>query len=348
AIRLGLVLGFAILARQQGFFVILAIVLYAAARAWTSAPARARIIRDVAVALFAAAVVGGWFYAGQKLRYGSALAYAKAPAAFSLASQPREFYLGLGGRDLFLDPVRPAFRNQLLPIFYSETWGDYQGYFLVAGRDARDGSLLSGPDFDALVPAKRHKRWLRTNRFEKAAYLGRVNLLALVPSALFVAGTVAALVALARGLRRGAVDALALPLLVVVVSFGAFVFLLLLYPSVSGNMIKATYLLPAFPMLALLGAACADGLSLRRPRIHALLLAALALVAPHGAGAYVTAYGPGATGGPAAQDPARARSAGKAPLGQVVERDPVERAAAGALPPALELGAQRGEVEAPV
>jgi hypothetical protein len=50
----------------------------------------------------------------------------------------------------------------------------------------------------------------------------------------------------------------------------------------------------------------------------------------------------------ASPDRARRGSAGKAPLRQIVERDPVEVAAPRALPPALELGAQRGEVEPPM
>jgi hypothetical protein len=332
ALGLGVVLGLLVLARQQGFFVILAVALYAAGRAWSDGSARARILRDGAIALVVALAVGGWFYVGLKLRYGSVLAYAKAPARFSFASQPLDFYLGLGGRVLFRDPVRPAFRNQLLPILYSETWGDYEGYFLLVGRDARDGSVLSGADFDARVPAKRHKYWLQTNRFEMGRYLGRVNLLALFPTALFVAGVIAAVPALLGRARDDGDAGLALPLLVVAVSFGSFLLLLTVYPSLSGNMIKATYLLPAFPMLALLAGAWLDRASLRWPRTHALLVAGLLLVALHDGGAYLTAY---RSGNLARPEPADEREGG-GPSTEAV--DPLQLAE----PPHVAVGVCRG------
>ena len=55
------------------------------------------------------------------------------------------FYLGSGNGNLFSDPIRGAFPNQLLPILYSETWGDYWGYFVVIrpghGRRSMVGRL---------------------------------------------------------------------------------------------------------------------------------------------------------------------------------------------------------------
>ncbi|MFI5184976.1 MAG: hypothetical protein ACHQNV_11290, partial [Vicinamibacteria bacterium] len=86
----------------------------------------------------------------------------------------------------------------------------------------------------------------------------------------------------------------ALPLLVVLVTFAAYLVLLVVYPARSGNMIKATYVLHALPAVALL---CAD-LLLRvgdsRPWTFRVLLAALVLTIAHNSVAFVTRYSPAA------------------------------------------------------
>src|SRR4029078_10874276 len=97
-------------------------------------------------------------------------------------------YLGLGLDRLFRDPVRPVFRNKLLPIFYSETWGDYWGVFVVYARDAKTGQFLRARRLEEALTAPAHPEAWDTNRERIAPYLGRVNLAALAPFCLVLAG----------------------------------------------------------------------------------------------------------------------------------------------------------------
>ena len=61
---------------------------------------------------------------------------------------------------LFEKPIRPNFSNQLIPILYSDLWGDYWGYFVFTSRftDLGRNQLLIGD------------------------YLARVNIFSLIPS----------------------------------------------------------------------------------------------------------------------------------------------------------------------
>jgi hypothetical protein len=223
------------------------------------------------------------------------MAYVKEPSAFSLTNNPRSFYLGTGDGVIFSDPVRPSFRNQFLPTFYSETWGDYGCYFLVYGIDRRTHSFLSGGALEDAIPRKRAPRFLRTNREEMGRTLGRVNAVALYPSALLVLGVIAALPSLLALVRRSEGRAqCALPLLVVLATFAAYLVLLVVFPARSGNMIKATYVLHALPAAALLGADLLSRIRERSPLGFRLLVALLVLTTAHNSVAFVTRYSPGA------------------------------------------------------
>ena len=61
---------------------------------------------------------------------------------------------------VFTKPIRPYFKNQFLPILYSDLWGDYWGYFSFTSR-----SLLTG-----------------RNQASIGDYLARVNIISLIPT----------------------------------------------------------------------------------------------------------------------------------------------------------------------
>jgi len=225
------------------------------------------------------------------VRLGSAMAYVKKPSAFSLSNYPSSFYLGMGGKDLFRAPVRPAFRNQLLPTLYSETWGDWGCYFLVYGIDPRTRHFLRGGTLEGVLSRK--PEVLRSNYKEMVRTLGRVNAVALFPSTLLVLGLVGALPSL-KALLQGdrACSKPALLLLTVLATFAAYLTLLILFPSRSGNMLKATYVLPAFPALGLLAADLLMRLREASAVAFRLTVGVLAAVALHNSVAFVTRYTP--------------------------------------------------------
>ena len=148
----------------------------------------------------------GWFFAHLDARYGSLTAFNRSGVAgFSFANQPTRFYVGSGDPFLFTHPVRPAFSNQALPIFYTETWGDYWCYFVVAGRKQSTGEWVSGLPFRFAFEPRRVPAGLMTNRFRMAPYLGRVNLVSLLPTTFLLLAFSFGIPAMAQGLRgRGA------------------------------------------------------------------------------------------------------------------------------------------------
>jgi hypothetical protein len=99
-----------------------------------------------------------------------------------------------------------------------------------------------------------------------------------------------------RALVRGSDERslLALPLLVVFVTFAAYLALLVVYPARSGNMIKATYVLHALPAVALLGADLLSRIRDRWPRAFRVLVAVLVVTTAHNSVAFLTRYSPAA------------------------------------------------------
>ena len=72
-----------------------------------------------------------------------------------------------------------------------------ESYFLVYGRDTRNGALCAGNMLEKALGAG-VPPWMDTNRYRINGYLGRVNLVSLLPSALLVAGLMGVLAALAQ------------------------------------------------------------------------------------------------------------------------------------------------------
>lgn len=205
-------------------------------------------------------LAGGWFYLRLYLREGSINPFpvTRRPAC-SFSNQPREFHLDLGLGKLFTDPVRPSFPNRLIPILYSETWGDYWGFFSVYAINTRTGRSLDGWQIENYLERNPGGEGLKTNRFRINRYLGRVNAAALVPTALLAggfvlgAGFLVSLIA-GRGIEKPAA-LYSLSFLTGSLLFAGYLWCLLTHPSSgTGATIKAVYLLPGFPFLAWLTA----------------------------------------------------------------------------------------------
>lgn len=70
--------------------------------------------------------------------------------------QPASFYYGLELKTLFSNPVRPNLGNHLLPVFYSDYWGDYWKYWVYDRKEEVPKTLrrvmLSIQNLSALLP----------------------------------------------------------------------------------------------------------------------------------------------------------------------------------------------------
>jgi hypothetical protein len=253
----GLCWGLLVLARQWGALAAAGMMV-----AMGLAALRDMDRRKIAVALLApliALLVGGWFYGWLWVSQGSPIAFNRAPApSWSFRNEPADFYTGTGHGRLFTDPVRPSFPNQMIPIFYAEMWGDYWSYFLIYGKDPTSGTYISGPQLQEAFG--KTPLAIETNRFTLNKYLGRVNLLGLLPTALALLAFGAAAVRLPAFLRRGAPVTAAeiIPVIAVLVigvsALGYLWFLIRVPDLVKGDTIKATYMLQTFTPLALLTA----------------------------------------------------------------------------------------------
>jgi len=175
AVRLGIWLGLAVLSRQWGFLLWIAVALFWLGLWWQRTRSRSswrlnqvgetlpgtvmerrKMIQAALLASLVALMIGGWFYFHLHWRYESVAAFNRPlQSSLSLANHPPSFYTGLGDGKLFTDPVRPSFSNQLWPKFYAEFWGDYEAYFLIYGRDLRTNHFLPGHQLEEAMAANK-------------------------------------------------------------------------------------------------------------------------------------------------------------------------------------------------
>jgi hypothetical protein len=294
---LGSAIGLCALSRQWGILLFPPVFLFFILQ-WIRFPElRYPIARSLCLCVVLITVMSGWFYMSLHSRHGSATAFNREPAArFSFTNQPPEFYTGLNPRLLFQKPVRPNFPNQFFPIFYSELWGDYWGFFAVYGRDTRNQRFLNGHALGRILSHGSRPDWLETNYDTMSAYLGRVNLVSTFPSLLALVSLVIA----SRGvLQRGANDPLrtrrkeiyAFSLCAIGTTMAGYLWFLIMYPNIGkGDTIKATYVIQVFPFIAILVGDILEHLEQRSRVLYRLILGVLALVFLHNSCAMFTHY----------------------------------------------------------
>ncbi len=273
---LGAALGLLILSRQWGFMVFPALAILAILIFIKDKVAGWRFGRALVVSTLVAFVIGGWFYLHLYFSYGSFTAFNRPSSGFSLSNQPRSFYTAtaLKNLTLFKTPVRQYFDNTMLPIFYSDTWGDYWGYFTYINND-----VLT----------------YKQNRAEMIPYLGRVNLISIYPSLILLAGIAWGGWATIKVFRSPKFNAenlfLAFLVSFVLVSWLGYLWFLITYPNIPGEVTnKATYLIQVFVTLPVLAAVMMDKVRGARPLIYNLGMVALLLVFAHNLPALVTRF----------------------------------------------------------
>jgi hypothetical protein len=294
---LGLAVGLSILARQWGFLVLPAIFLFAVFAAFKDPSKFVLSISVMAVCALIPVLVAGWYYFIMFQRYGSLTAWDRPASNLSLSSFPPEFYFGTGSGKLFTDPIRPSFSNQFPAIFYSDVWGDYSEYFLVYAKDTRSGDYIIGKYLDLMIRSGNPlPDWVETNRYTINSYLGRVNLISLLPSAFFAAGFIFALFLIASSWRSTPVTSrtagLIIFTLVIISSMAGYGWYLLRYQNhgQGGDLIKATHMMQIFPFLGLLAGGFLEKIWERWPKMWLICMITLALIFIHNLPAMITHY----------------------------------------------------------
>jgi hypothetical protein len=247
---LGLTLGLGQLVRAFSLWTFVVVFATLAAAAIAAYADRRAIARTVAVMVAAAAVVAGPWYARQALHYSNPIFDRPTATAPLWRRRPLSFYLGLGLPTVFTNPARPSFINEAVPTTYSDLWGDWEGYFAWGyGRPP------------ARAPAIR---------------LAMQNALGIVPTTLAIIGWITLL---AHSLRSRTLKRDPAPLAIALLPGAAllgYLYFTVSYPTPTGNVLKASYMLTAAPAWAL-----AFGYTvnlLRRRTVILMPLAAIALV----------------------------------------------------------------------
>jgi hypothetical protein len=206
-------------------------------------------------------LVSGWFYINLFLEYGSFTTFNQSPTKFNLSNQPIEFYLPFANEAslVFKNPIRPYFKNQFLPILYSDLWGDYWGYFSFTSK-----SLATG-----------------RSQANIGDYLSRVNLISLFPTLLLFYGFKES----TKSLRKKNDNKLNILdkylVFAVLVSFFGYLYFLISFPNPSGDTNKATYIIQLFHLLGLCSAIYIEKFKNKNGIVYFSILSVLFLVFIH-------------------------------------------------------------------
>ena len=260
AVILGSAMGLCALSRQWGILLFPPVFLFLSFL-WIRLPLlRQSIAKTICLCLVLIFVISGWFYFSLKLRYGAFTAFNRenVAAQFSFSNLPLEFYFGLDPGLLFSNPIRPNFPNQFLPIFYSDLWGDYWGYFTIYGIDTREPRFVNGSTINDIFSKGTPPDWLETNFKTIGSYLGRVNLISTFPSALALGSLIFAGAGILRKSRGEPIvecqkELYSFLLLLIGASMVGYFWWIIMYPAPGkGDTVKATYMAQIFPLLSIL------------------------------------------------------------------------------------------------
>jgi hypothetical protein len=224
----GILLALANLTRTWALATVGAVLVGLCLRAYLRRDRQA-LVAAGALVVVVGVLTGPWFVY-KAVEHGNPLAYSRPnPEQWRQHGRPAAFWIGISVDDVFTRPYQPAFRNHLVPVLYSDWWGDYWRVYRVPPDLHESPDRLPGTYARPLVEQVWLGLWL----------------------------TVAALAGLAalvvRAVRRTdvALSTLLLSLGLLAVSYAGFLWR---YPKQDGDNIKALYILDAVPVVAVCAA----------------------------------------------------------------------------------------------
>ncbi len=156
-VKFGTAMGLALLTRQWAVFIVPGLAVGFLLFAWEQRGKVVRILPKLGLAVLVSVLIAGWFYAALHIKHGTALAGPTAMRPESAAEKGWEFYADLHPEVFFHRPIAWAHGNRFWPIFLSEIYGDYYGYWW-------NPRMGEGMEHDYSVPL-----------FEYGDRLGRAN-----------------------------------------------------------------------------------------------------------------------------------------------------------------------------
>jgi len=271
----GISLGLLVLSRQWGFFIFPAIfllIIWIFIQNRQTGWLRARQFFLIALV---SAMIGGWFYIHLYLDYGTFSAFNIKQPTYPSTEETLTFFrqTELQNLKLFQKPVRPVFDHQsFFAIMYSETWGDYWGYFTFI----KPGSARDNIGNQAVI----------------APYLGEVNLASVLPSLLLFAGLVFGLIQVFQPGKPPTLERTSLVFITLLALSTIFGYLWFIYRYFAQNnlVIKATYIIQFFIALLFLYAGFMEAVRKKSQWVYNLILILLAVVLIHNLPAMITRY----------------------------------------------------------
>ncbi|MBN2502561.1 MAG: hypothetical protein JXB38_17405 [Anaerolineales bacterium] len=279
-IPLGIALGCALLSRQWSILIFPALFSLGLLIFFKDKASGIAFGKIILTGLLVAFVVSSWFYFSLYFRYGSFTAFNRPQTEFAFSNMPRTFYrnTGLGELQLFKTPRRPFFDNQFIPTFYSDTWGDYWGYWILVRRTP-------------------YRNWVCPNNIQEITpYLGRANFVSLIPTLIlaggFLLGSLNIFGVIIEKRKSNTIQLFhAFLILIVLFSFAGYLYFVISYPFMTnGDTIKGTYMLHMFIALVMLGAAFLRWVTERIPKSTYIYFIILALVFLHNLPVFITRY----------------------------------------------------------
>ena len=207
-------------------------------------------------------LISSWFYL-VFIKYGSFTAFNMQSWFFTMNQAHTFYFPNLSQLQyLFSKPIRPHLDNQFFSIIYSDLWGDYWGYFIFTSRFLDIGR----------------------NQPNIGDYLARVNLISIVTTIVLVSFCYLTY----RNYKSNFIIKY-INLAIIISIVGYFLFTII-YPTSTGDTIKATYIIQVFHLMAFIGSIYLNDLKKTSNKTYKIVLLTLVMIYFHNFQTYLSHY----------------------------------------------------------
>lgn len=198
-----------------------------------------QVIKYIFVFMILVTIGVSWFYIGRRDKdiYGVGEGNEKQEVSF-FKRQPPSFYFNIPFKFMMTHPIRLSQPiNQLIPVYYSDFWGDYWNYYPqrrtgITTLDVRKDRLFTTPE-----------------RVSRLALQNQINLL---PTIVMIAGFIYLIaISIKNTFSKPDHQWLTHTLFIIftLLTWAGFIALLTKYPSWKGDSIKPSYMIYILPIL---------------------------------------------------------------------------------------------------
>lgn len=206
--------------------------------------------------------LSGWFYINLYLIYGSFTAFNMKPVipTFNILNLTVPNYENVSA--IFTKPIRPYLDNHFFSILYSDLWGDYWGYFTFTSKYLKIGK----------------------NQNEIGDYLARVNIVSVFSTIIVIVLCVMTYTFFKKHMFIRYIS-YSIP-----ISFIGYYIFSILFPTDTGDVIKATYIVQAFNLMVFSSSVYLENLKFKNIKIYNIILLILLLVYIHNFGTFTSNF----------------------------------------------------------